>query len=221
MSEHKTIRRQRAVIFGLVIALVFAIIGVGVAQAIAPPATIHTCTKIKSGVTKVKPVCSSKETGKTWADSAYKDLLNEDSGGTTRTDFTGVDFSGASIPVIHGSTVLNFSGDNFSNTFWWGSESTNFTGANFTGATFYGDGAIAISLAARTAGNYLGANFDFANFTNAKFSGLNALATDFNFGSNGIFSTFDGAIWHNTTCPDQTNSDSKGNNGTCVGHGIP
>jgi hypothetical protein len=69
----------------------------------------------------------------------------------------------------------------------------DFTGANLSNTHFDGAGIVQTS------------NFTGANFTNAYLYGLNM--------SN---STFTGATWSNTTCPDLNNSDYVGN--TCAGH---
>ena len=208
MSKDKTLRRQRCIIVGLIVALVFAVVGVGIAQAnVGVPTTIHTCTKIKSGATKVRTVCSPKQVGKTWADSRYFDLLKEPFTKIAE-DFTGLDLSSTALPEFTPSPCCaNFSGDNFTKADLLSIGNSNFTGVNFTGAGFVYNGI--------DEGHFDNDTFTSANFTNAIFINDSTGVANFDFTS----STFIGAVWNNTTCPDGTNSNSDG--GTCVGHGIP
>ncbi|MEZ5380138.1 MAG: DUF4214 domain-containing protein [Acidimicrobiales bacterium] len=106
----------------------------------------------------------------------------------------GVDFSGQDLSdqVIN---AKNYDGANFTNARLADALvfDSSFVGANFTGATMT-DMAIQRS------------NFSGANFTNAVMS--DALISK--------SSNFTGAIWNNTVCPDETNSNDNG--GTCAGH---
>jgi hypothetical protein len=155
-------------------------------------------------------------------------------------DFTGLDFSNTNVPVIGGhiglsSTWANFSGDNFTNAKLVFLEGVNLSGANFTGATFYPE--VAGNPAPQAIfgfGGDSGVNFSNANFTNAvidgsityfegdNFNGANFTDANIGGGPTGFHdagSTFLGAIWLNTTCPDGTNSNT--NVGlTCLGHGM-
>ncbi|MEZ5380141.1 MAG: pentapeptide repeat-containing protein [Acidimicrobiales bacterium] len=70
---------------------------------------------------------------------------------------------------------------------------SDFTGADFSGSTFK-DAVIQRST------------MDNANFTDANLA--DALISK--------STSFDGAIWKNTVCPDESNSDDNG--GTCEGH---
>jgi uncharacterized protein YjbI with pentapeptide repeats len=183
------------------------------------PSTLTTCTKVNRhgvlGKTKVSATgsCSGTQKLQTWTDSRYLDVMKLSQGTSSTTNFTGLNLSDLNLPGINGSMArsADFSGDNFTSSQLVDGIDDNFVGANFTGATIGGDGS--------DAGAYWGSDFNGANFTNAFFAADNTgTAADFNF--NGLSSaTFLGAIWNNTTCPDQTNSNSDGN--TCVGHGIP
>jgi len=65
-----------------------------------------------------------------------------------------------------------------------------------------------LTSATLTEASLIGTSLTGANLTNANFAGA----------VNGTHTTTNGAIWHNTTCPDTTNSDTDG--GACFGHGF-
>jgi uncharacterized protein YjbI with pentapeptide repeats len=79
-------------------------------------------------------------------------------------------------------------------------DSANLRGANLSGA------------------NLTGAVLFWANLTGANLTNANLTGAGLNFA---VLSgaTLTGAIWSNTTCPDNTNSSSYSPQ-TCVGHGI-
>lgn len=128
-----------------------------------------------------------------------------------------VDFSN-SLFVANSLTNASFKNANFTNIVYasWqtGSRVTgDFTGANFTGAKFM---------------SMYGMNFYFqANFTNANFTDANMhyAGPETRYGAGPIVgdgrtnfsqSTFTGAIWSNTTCPDGYVTAPTGD--TCEGH---
>jgi len=168
-----------------------------------------------------------------------------DHGGTLPADgdFTGLSFANTYVPVIGGhpgvsSTWTNFSGDNFTSAKLSELQASNFTGANFTLATFYptlsGDPAPQgiFGIAAPGGNNFTDANFTDANFTSVyrtsfiddDFNGANFTGANFTAATMGGFeatgSTFVGAIWSNTTCPDGSNSNTNLGH-TCEGYGLP
>jgi hypothetical protein len=191
-SEHRTIRNQKFVIFGMLLALVFAVVGFDVVQgASAAPSSIYTCTKngVKFKIVAT-PVCKAGKHPQTlniWDNDAtagpalatalkYETI---DHGGALPADgdFTGLSFANTYVPLIFGhfgvsSTWANFSGDNFTSAKLFLLEGSNFSGANFTGATFYpevlGDPAPQGSFGTGPAS---GDNFSNANFTSAVFDG--------------------------------------------------
>lgn len=203
-------RSGRLSVVGLVVGLIvggtLAFAGVTFAGT-SPPTSVNTCTPVNHHGVYGKPKvttgtsCPGTKYFQAWANVAY---LNDMQYSSTRTDYTKVDWSGLEVPESSGGS--NYSGDNFTNATLWQEEDNNFDGANFTGATFLADGGYI--------GGFDSSNFNGANFTNAFFEPING-PSDFNFTS----STFVGAIWNNTGCPDGT--DSNNDSDTCVGHGIP
>jgi hypothetical protein len=70
MSPNKTARRQKYVIFGLLVTLCFSLVGFGIAQAaFSPPSQIATCTSTKTGKVKVvtpPATCKKNTVGQTF-----------------------------------------------------------------------------------------------------------------------------------------------------------
>jgi len=100
---------------------------------------------------------------------------------------------------------LNLAGGYFANLNLAGADvsNANVIGANFSGA------------------NLSGANLTDANFSNttlrgANLSGANLTQTNLKGATGMSTTTLTGVIWSNTTCPDNTNSNTDG--GTCLGH---
>lgn len=109
--------------------------------------------------------------------------------------------------------------------------SGNFSNANLTGANLSGANLTSARLSGATltnanlsganlaSGNFSGANFSGANLTNATLTSSNLKNANFSgadlAGATGMSSAaLSGAVWSNTTCPDNTNSGSDG--GTCL-----
>jgi uncharacterized protein YjbI with pentapeptide repeats len=210
-------RTKRLGVVGLVMGLIVggtvAFAGVALAGN-SPPTSVNTCTRVNHHGVYGKPKvtnalsCPGTKLFQAWKDARYLDLMNLHTSQTS--DFTDLDLSGLVLPALYSNPlapVSNFHGDNFTDSTLVGAEYDDFSAANFTGVYIVGD--------ARQDGTYTGSNFDGANFTNARFFDWTGGASDFQFTN----STFLGAIWSNTICPDQTDSNSDGS--TCVGHGIP
>jgi uncharacterized protein YjbI with pentapeptide repeats len=77
-------------------------------------------------------------------------------------------------------------------------EATNFSNVNLTGASFTNDSVTTYSPSDA-----------YPNMTGVDFTNANLKGTSF-----AAQTSFTGAIWSNTTCPDGTNSNNDGN--TCV-----
>jgi hypothetical protein len=130
-------------------------------------------------------------------------------------DFSGVDFTGSTLP--HGVTIagVNFSGVNLTDATIRGcytNEVVAATGANFSNATMVRiDSAFANFTAAVFAGaNLSNAYLNAANFTNATLTSAvvsSAYLANANFtganltGATGTPSSVAGATWSSTTCP--------------------
>lgn len=147
----------------------------------------------------------------------FKDHLIENYANFAYRNWDNVDFSNSLFSVVS-LHLASFRNANFTNIIYvsWltGSRVTgDFTGANFTGAKFMSQFGMTF---------YYQGDFTNANFTNANMHyagpetryGVGPITADGR--TNFSQSNFTGAIWSNTICPDDTNSDNNG--GTCEGH---
>jgi len=115
------------------------------------------------------------------------------------TNWSGVNFTNATITGASLGSGTGFAGaTGFVTTNANGWAGTFLTGGDFTNVDFTG-----ISM---SGAYWVGSTFNGANFTNANLGGVGSLGT----------STFVGATWSNSICPDMTNSSANG--GTCNGH---
>ena len=126
----------------------------------------------------------------TGIDLAGADLASAQLGFVTlnRANLSGANLAGANLSTNGGNSAPTYTS----------LQGTNLSKANLTGAD--------LSFDAMT-----DANFDGANLTNARMSGALPVGMSAQYNA-----TFVGAIWSNTTCPDNTNSNNDG--GTCIGH---
>lgn len=133
---------------------------------------------------------NSNFNGTTW-DSLYADGGN----------FKGASFTNANLEstsLVHSNfSNVDMRGAIFNNIHFISSDLTN---ADFSNVTLQ-DGEVQ------------GTIVDHTNFTNVHFN--NQLLV----GSNFSTAILTGALWSNTICPDNTNSDNNGN--TCIGHLVP
>jgi uncharacterized protein YjbI with pentapeptide repeats len=224
-------RVERLVTVGLIIALVMTFSGVALAGN-SPPSSIETCTKVNHhgiyGKTKVftgSPLC--KGALQTWVPSAYKQIfVDADQGqGIASMDYSGVDFSNMELPDL-GVHSGDFSRANFTGAILSATETSLFSGwefDNFTDATFSGT--------VMAFGNFYHSTFDHTDLSgedlrdtdlsSASFVGTTLTGTSFYeanlYGATGLDGdNTSSVLWSNTTCPDDTNSDTDG--GTCAGH---
>lgn len=206
-SARRKIRKQKFAILGMIVALVFAVVGGSVVEgASGTPSSLYTCTKngVKFKVVST-PTCKAGKHPQTlnkWDNDAtlgpqlatatkYEDIIADEPLTPATATFTGLSFSGKYVPVIFGQTeaaLVNFSGDSFTNAKVFDLQDLNLSNANFTGATFYGaDPGFVPSLGGygRAAVGILipGTKDDFqgANFTNAIFDGPSTFFNNANF----------------------------------------
>lgn len=155
-----------------------------------------------------------------FSNSDFTNCLLQNQGASAKfTKFTNVDFTGCAN-ISGNFEQANFDGAILSGVPW----GMNVTSASFVNAQLTNTQIIDTNL---TDANMSGANFSNSEFlidttpttiqntnlTNVNFSNANLNGIDF------TSSTRTGIIWHNTTCPDGTNSDDNGN--TCEGHLSP
>ncbi len=152
----------------------------------------------------------------------------------TSIDLSGADLQGRNMAwMVMGNTNLsnaNLTGVTAYSTNWAG---VNFTNATITGASMTGGSGFgaAVGFATTNANSWVGTSLTGSDFNNVNFTGLSmagpywvgstfngANFTNANLSGNATFgtSTFVGATWSNTICPDSTNSTANG--GTCIGH---
>lgn len=122
-------------------------------------------------------------------------------------NFQGINFSDVNVYGAAFGSGSNLTGTDFTGAYALNNLLLNFDTADLTGADFSGSGHIL------TNARFYQAIVTGANFTDVRFEDSNLYQTDFS----GAILT--GATWSNTTCPDNTNSNTNGN--TCIGHLVP
>lgn len=128
-------------------------------------------------------------------------------------------------------TAADLSGANLSNASFSFTtlKHANLSNANLTGAVLSSVGSATqlqgalLTDAALTNANASGVDFDTATLMTTTITGTDFSAASFRqatlLGATGMPASIQGALWANTTCPDDTNSDEDG--GTCAGHFLP
>ena len=98
------------------------------------------------------------------------------------------------------------------------SRRTDLVGANLAGANLVGTDirSVSLSQSTLTGANLTGADMQGATVESAFLAGMNLTDADL-VGASFAFSDPGHVIYHNTICPDMSNSDQNG--GTCAGHG--